>query len=81
MKVLVDILLPEDPLITEIPGRFSENLDELLGKIADGIKTNDGRNLFDLQAGVLQKTGGLHTAFPVEKADEGHTHFLAELVG
>lgn len=74
-------LFPEDPLISEIPGRFSENLEELLGEVADGVESNNGRDLFDLQSGMLQKAGGLQTTFPVEKADKGHAHFLAELVG
>ena len=75
------IWFAENAFIAENPGRFSVYLGELLGKIADGIEADDGRDLLDRQTGMFQKTGGLHTALPIQKGDEGHAHFLAELMG
>ena len=75
------ILVAENSLVPIVPGRFSVNLGKLLGKIANGVKADDGRDLLDLQIGVLQQIGGLHAPFLIQKGDEGHPHFPAELMG
>ena len=73
--------MPENAFVSIVPGCFSVNDRKLLGEIADGIKADNGRNFFDGQAGVLQKTGGLVAPFPIQKCDECHAHFLTELMG
>ena len=47
------ILLTEYSLIAEISGRFSVNLGKLFCEVTDGIKTDNGRDLLDGQAGVF----------------------------
>ena len=75
------VLVTENALVPEIPGRSSEKVGELLGEVADGVKANDGRYLLDGHSGVFQKAGGLDAPLPVQKGNEGHAYLLAELVG
>ena len=75
------ILLAENALIAKIPGRFSVYLSKLLCKITDGIEADKGRDFLDRQTGMLQKAGGLHTAFFVYKSNKGHAHVVTELMG
>ena len=75
------VLVAENALVPEIPGRSSKKVSKLLGEVADGVKTNDGRHLLDGHSGVFEETGGLDAPFPVQKGNKGHAHFLAELMG
>ena len=75
------IRLPEDSLISVIPGCFSVKMGKLLGEVTNGIETNNSGDLLDLQAGMLQEACSLFAPLLIQKCDEGHAHFFAELVG